>query len=140
MGLDFCIFLTTWKKSKKFDIHIADERWGERWPGRQKTDVLLIQHTPCISNTPSRPLFFFWRACLQIASSLFPPPPTFFSFWVLVLNPRSHMYAMLCYSIVIFYLLFGWLVIRFAPLARTHIHSPVANHYAFIITLSKGQW
>ena len=30
MGLDFCIFLTTWKKSKKSNTYISNERWAER--------------------------------------------------------------------------------------------------------------
>ena len=30
MGLDICIFLTTWKKLKKSNTYISNERWAER--------------------------------------------------------------------------------------------------------------
>ena len=45
MGLDFCIFLATFKKPKKSNTYISCERWAERWPDRQKTDILPNHHT-----------------------------------------------------------------------------------------------
>ena len=45
----------------------------------------------------------------------------------------TYVYAVLCYSIVIFYLLFGSLMTNFAPLARTQFHSPDANHCVLTI-------
>ena len=116
MGLDFCIFLTTWKNSKKSNTYISNERWAERWPDRQKTDVLLNHHTTGRSNKPSRPWFFLKRLssdCLFTISS----SPNFFEFLSSSSEPKvKYVYAMLCYSIVISYLLFGWLMIKFAPL------------------------
>ena len=144
MGLDFSVFLTTWKKSKKSKIYIyiysSDERWAERWPDRKKADVLLNHHTKGRSNKPSRPWFFLKRLSsdchFTISSS-----PNFFEFLSSSSEPKvTYVYAMLCYSIVIFYLLFWWLMIKFAPLARAQLHSPVANQYVFTIILSKGQW
>ena len=50
--------------------------------------------TTTLQADPINPVDYdvFWRDCCQIAFSLFPAPLTFMSFWVLVLNPRSHMY------------------------------------------------
>ena len=116
MCLDFCIFLTTSKKSKKSNTYISDKRWAEGWPDRQKTDVLLNHHTTGRSNKPSRPWFFLKRLssdCLFTISS----SPNFFDFLSSSSEPKvKYVYAMLCYSIVISYLLFGWLMIKFAPL------------------------
>ena len=61
MGLDICIFLTTWKKLKKSNTYISNERWAERWADRQKTDVLLNHHTTGRSNKPSRLWCFLKR-------------------------------------------------------------------------------
>ena len=133
MGLDFCIFLTTWKKSKKSNIYIYiyiyQVRDGQRDDQTYKKET--FDWTTTLQANPINQVHhdFFWRD-LQIASSLFSLPLTFLSFWVLVLNPRSH---------IIFYLLFKWLMIKSAPLATTQLHPTVANHHVFIIILSKGQ-
>ena len=95
MGLDFCIFLTTWKKSKTSNTCISNERWAERWPDRQKTDVLLNHHTTGRSNKPSRPWFFLKRLssdCLFTISS----SPNFFEFLSSSSEPKvKYVYAML---------------------------------------------
>ena len=95
MGLDFFIFLTTWKKSKKSNTYISDERWAERWPDRQKTDVLLNYHTTGRSKKLSR-LWIFLKSlpsdCLFTISS----SPNFFDFLSSSSEPKvTYVYAML---------------------------------------------
>ena len=51
----------------------------------------------------------------------------------------TYVYAILCYSIVIFCMLFGELSTNFASLEGGQLHSPDVNHYVFIITSSEGQ-
>ena len=139
MDLDLCIFLAICKKPKKSNMYQV--RHGQRDDQTdKKTDVLLNHHTTGRSNKPSRPWFFLKRLssdCLFTISS----SPNFFEFLSSSSEPKvTYVYAMLCYSTVIFHLLFGWLMTKFAPLARTQLHSPVVNHYVFIIIPSKGQW
>ena len=111
MDLDFCIFLAICQKSKKSNTYISGERRAERWPNRQKTDVLLNHHTTGRSNKPSRPWFFLKRLSSDCLFTMPAPlilgriPKCFdtavwtdLSFWVLVLNPTSHM-SRLCYAI-----------------------------------------
>ena len=82
--------------------------------------------------------------------ALLPPPLTFgripkcfgTAVWTFLSSKfwtQDHMY-MLCYLIVIFYSLFGWLTANYAPLERGQLHSPDVSHYVFIIFLSEGQW
>ena len=144
------IFVYFWPhaKSKKNLKHIYQVRDGQR-------DDQIDKKQTFYWNTTLQAHPINQAECFQIASSLLPAPLffvrisksvdtavwTFLSFWVLVPNPRSHMYT-LCYAIqyLFFYLLVGWLMTKFAPLARTQLHSPVVNHYVFIIIPSKGQW
>ena len=47
---------------------------------------------------------------------------------------------MLTYSIVIFYLLFGWPKTNFGSLSKGQLQSPNVNHCTFIIFWLKGHW
>ena len=101
-ALIFGIFQTTSKKSKKSNTYISDERSAERWPERQKTDILLNHHTTGRSNKPSRPWFFLKRLssdCLFTISS----SPNLFEFLSSSSEPKvTYVYATLCLSVVIF--------------------------------------
>ena len=92
---------------------------------------------PKLSTTDSSPNF--WRNLLMFWYSSI----NFFEFSSSSSKPKiTYVYAILCCSIVIcyllFYLLFAWFLTNFATLARAQLCCPDVNHYVFIIVLSKG--
>ena len=108
------IFVYFWPyaKSRKNLIHIYQVRDGQRDDRTDKKQTFYWTTTLQADPINQVDHDFFWRDCLQIASSLLPAPlilgriPKCFdtavwtdlSFWVLVLNPTSHM-SRLCYAI-----------------------------------------
>ena len=160
IGLHFYIFLATCKKSKKL-IHIYIYIYI-RW----KTEIDQAEKKQTFYRTtalPAGPINqvdndCFWRDCFDQKLSTTDSSPNFWRnlsmFWYSSINvfeflsssskPKiSYVYAILCCSIVIcyllFYLLFAWFMTNFATLARVHLCWPDVNHYVFIIVLSKGQ-